>query len=68
MEQPLAEELAGADGQNRAALLKALVLGVQTVVQHHPEAHDDIVAVPQVGVRQDEEPQDQRGGDQSAAH
>ena len=68
MKQPLSKELAGADGQNRAALLKALVLGVQAVVQHHSESHDDIVAVPQVGVGKDEEPQDQHGGHQAASH
>ena len=55
VEIALAEELAGADGQNGPGLLKAVALGVQAVVHHHAKAHDPVV-VPKGGLRQDKEP------------
>lgn len=62
----LPEQAPRADGQDGAALLKALVQGVQIVVQHHAEAHNNVVAVPQAGIREDKQPQDQRRGHNSA--
>lgn len=67
VEEALAEQLARADGQNRAGLLVAPAQGVQVVVKDHPETHDAVVGPP-AGLRQDKQPQDDGGQHDAAPH
>ena len=64
----LAEDLSGADGQDRAGLLEAHPQGLKAVVKEHPDALDEIHAVPGGCVGQDKDPQYHKCNHQCSAH
>ena len=62
----LAEDLAGADGQEGAGLLEAHPQGLKAVVKEHPDALDEIDAVPGGCVGQHKDPEYRKANDNGA--